>query len=322
MTIADVAYQKLVKRILKEGFTYMDERRGVERIQIPSATIEWKRDLEPILPVHGAGKNDKPMPVLTLKEMNWKAITTELLWFLRGDSSIYYLHKHDIHIWDKDAEAYWSKLVDDDPDKGKSLGRIYGQQWRDFGGYGNLSGDQIYGLISSLTSWYPMDTRHLVTAWNPMDRGEWALPPCHWAFEVLVEPHGEYYGFTIKWHQRSVDVFLGLPFNIASYALLGYILEGMTGFRFLGIIGDLSNVHIYKPHLGQTKEIAKRRSEYYAPLLRIESKELLSSVKDCLRDGKIGLDKFIEKLNPEDFKLAYYNNCGKLPAEMIAPKKA
>nr|DAW65050.1 MAG TPA: Thymidylate synthase [Caudoviricetes sp.] len=323
MTTIDVAYQKLVKRILKDGFTYTDETRDVERIQIPNATIEWRRDLEPILAERDNGRLNKPMPVLTLKEMYWNGIATELLWFLRGDNSLEYLHKHGVHIWDKDAESYWSRLDDENEDKvRKLLGSIYGLQWRDFKGDYSRQGDQIFALVQNLLL-YPLGTRHLVTAWNPTRIGHWALPPCHWAFEVLVEPRDSSYGFTIKWHQRSVDTFLGLPFNIASYALLGYILEGITGYRFLGLIGDLSNVHIYSSHLEQAKTIAKRKSEYYAPELDIHEStgKLLQNIREAVSQHGYKFDREIERLTPEDFRLRFYYSCGKIPAEMIAPKK-
>lgn len=207
MSNIDKKYHKLQKKIIKNGFRYEDpNRKGVYRLQIPSYQI--KHDFK------------DGFPAITTKKLYWKGVVGELIWFLRGDTNTKYLVENDIHIWDKDAGNF---------SKDGELGRIYGAQWRNW--HDNFipeieayagehkTVDQISNLIKGLKE-NPMGTKHIVTAWNPAELDKMALPPCHWSFEILVEPilwtkkrlrhlTEPKYQFTLKWHQRSVDSFLG-----------------------------------------------------------------------------------------------------------------
>jgi len=309
MSKIDKKYHKLLRKILKKGTKYEDpNRKGVQRIQIPSYTI--KHDF-----IDG-------FPAITTKKLYWKGVVGELLWFLRGDTNIKYLTDNNIHIWDKDAINY---------DKDGDLGRVYGAQWRDFNRPYSIKGlDQISNLIKGLKE-NPMGTRHIVTAWNPAELNDMALPPCHWSFEILVEPiyqNKRYnessnlglkkpeYQFTIKWHQRSVDTFLGLPFNIASYALLAQIIGKLTNMKPKGIIGDLSNVHIYEPHLDAVKEQLSRDVDMYRECELVCN----SNIEYHYNKGK-SLNDTINDLDILDFELFNYKSYPRIPAEMLAYNK-
>jgi thymidylate synthase len=300
-----------------DGYRYEDpNRKGVFRREIASYTFEHEF------------RNG--FPAITTKKLYWKGIVGELLWFLEGDTNIKYLQDNNIHIWDKDAENY-----NEDGD----LGRVYGAQWRNWSEEGwddSIVGiDQISNLINGLKN-NPMGTKHIVTAWNPAELDDMALPPCHWSFEILVEPTEEYqrgtsfsggiidfskepsftktwekpkYQFTLKWHQRSVDTFLGLPFNIASYALLAQMIGNATNMIPKGIIGDLSNVHIYEPHLEQVKkQLQNDELKYESHATKLIMPEITTV------DG-------YSKYNLEDFKLEGYESYPAIPAEMLAYNK-
>lgn len=276
----DAAYQALVRSIFSHGFTYKDSSRDIYRLQIPSYQLQWR------------ASEGRELPLLMLKRIPYKSVVVELLWFLKGRSDLAYLHEHGVHIWDKDVAA--ARMGDD-------AGRIYGRQWRDFDG----RVDQIDRLVEGMRK-YPHGTRHLVSAWHPGDIEGMALPPCHWAFECLVD--GDEH-FLLKWHQRSVDVFLGLPFNIASYGTLGYILEELTGLKFDGLIGDLSNVHIYQNHIMQCHEMLRRDvAGKVSPRLHVD-----------MQPGWVDARTLIDEITPEHLVLSGYEPLGRLPAEMLAP---
>lgn len=309
MAKIDKAYAKIINNIFLDGFDYRDETRNQIRTQIYSDQLIYNAE-------EFASIKDS-FPVLTSKKIVWKSVVTELLWFLRGEQNLEFLHEHNVHIWDKDMEAFAKRAHLDTNEK--YVGRIYGAQWRDFA----YAIDQINLLMTNLRK-YPLGTRHIVTAWNPKDLQNMALPPCHWSFEVLVAPDIDEdgqrggYKFALKWHQRSVDTFLGLPFNIASYALLGCIIEACTGYRFETLIGDLSNVHIYHGHIKQcTMMVDRADNQYKAPKLRFSTNAeiLFTDVKN----QKFDLVDIVYKLKPEDFILDNYENWGKVEAEMYAP---
>lgn len=309
MAKIDELYHNLCQEILDKGFDYEDENReGVIRKQIPSYTINYNFD--------------NGFPAITTKKLYWKSIIGELIWFLRGETNTKYLVENGIHIWDKDA------------DKNGNLGRIYGKQWREWADYSQNSVlvsndyahvfvkhyDQIEKLIHSLKN-KPMSTQHIVTAWNPAELNQMNLPPCHWSFEILVEPIPESeipkHQFTLKWHQRSVDVFLGLPFNIASYSMLAHIIEKMTGMRAKGIIADLSNVHIYHDHLEVVREQLKRDvNKHDACAVRI-GEDALEMIKRY-NNKEFSLDTLFEEFKIEDFTLSDYSSYSSLRAEMLS----
>lgn len=327
MAQIDRDYHKLLNYVLLTGFKYEDpNRKGINRIQIPTYQLNYSFT--------------DGFPAITTKKLQWRSVVGELLWFLRGDTNTKFLVDRDIHIWDKDAYNYYLKegpIYNDKPispkelsSKGYDLGKVYGFQWRNFGKnfWDSPKGiDQIDNLIQGLRN-NPMGTQHIVNAWNPADLNEMALPPCHWSFEILPEPLGKdakrgindpLYKFTLKWHQRSVDTFLGLPFNIASYALLAHIIGTATNMIPLGIIGDLSNVHIYEPHMDAVKKQLNNDSfKYNAPSLKIDT------VSVHMLENEIdnwGIGKVIENLDILNFELLDYNCYPPINAKMLAYNK-
>lgn len=324
-------YKSLIKDILENGYEYTDKSRQVQCKQISSHTLNI--DLT------------EGFPAISLKKLYWKGVVGELIWFLRGDTNIKYLVENHIGIWDKDCYNYqrkqgykgtfkqWQKLcIEHDYVGIGNLGRIYGAQWRKWtkiedNGI-NYPIDQITNLIKNLKE-NPMSRRHIVTAWNPAELEDMALPPCHWSFEIIVEPVDKIkyrrehrwkhscsakifnksipkYQFTLKWHQRSVDTYLGLPFNIASYALLAHIIGKLTNMVPKGLIGDLSNVHLYENSWVASQELLLRDSlKYKLPKLKITE-----DLKELYWNG----------LNINDFELPDYKSHDNIPVEMLAPK--
>lgn len=192
-------------------------------------------------------------PLLTTKKTNYRAIFIELLWFLRGEGNISWLHENDVHIWDE-----WA-------DENGDLGPVYGTQWRSWQvtDEDSLQGlhtiDQIANVVNSIKT-NPWSRRHIVTAWNPGEVDEMALPPCHTMFQFNVEPDlsGNPTWLDCQLYQRSGDVFLGVPFNIASYALLTHMIAQVTGLKPGRFIHTLGDAHIYKNHIDQAHELLTR----------------------------------------------------------------
>jgi thymidylate synthase len=216
-------------------------------------------------------------PVLTTKKMAWKTMVTELLWFLRGDTNIKFLVDNGCHIWDGDAfknyinktneyKGDWPDTMDEFIERIKTddefakkwgeLGPVYGKQWRSWSagvledkhGLGNI--DQIQNLIRDLKT-NPDSRRLMVNAWNVGELDQMTLPPCHYGFQCYVR-EGKY--LSLMWNQRSVDTFLGLPFNIASYGLLLTILAKEVNMIPDQLIGNLGDTHLYLNHIEQAKE--------------------------------------------------------------------
>jgi len=246
-----IQYKQLLKTICNEG-TIRGDRTGTGTLSIFDYRIEF--DLR------------DGFPACTTKKLAWNAVRAELMWFLSGSSNVDDLRRltHGVlgrkqTIWD----ANYNKQAVDLGLTGGDLGAVYGRQWRAFANYkitdhGNLEAvgdkvDQIVELLKEARD-NPDSRRLLVSAWNPNALAVSSLPPCHWAFELYIDN-----GFLdMKWHQRSVDVFLGLPFNIASYALLQHILAQLLGLTPRKLVGDLTNVHIYNDHRDQVKEQLSR----------------------------------------------------------------
>lgn len=184
-------------------------------------------------------------PLLTTKKLFLKGIIHELLWFIKGDTNIQYLLDHDVHIWDA-----WA-----DPEG--NLGPVYGKQWRQITGIAEDGSfrtvDQLATLIADIKR-SPDSRRHIVSAWNPIDLPDMALAPCHCLFQVFVN-EGE---LSLKLYQRSADLFLGVPFNIASYALLTMMLAQVTGNRPGRFIHSFGDAHIYSNHVEQVQEQLSR----------------------------------------------------------------
>lgn len=173
-------------------------------------------------------------PLVTTKKLHVKSIIHELLWFLSGSTNVRYLRDNGVTIWDE-----WA-------DNEGELGPVYGKQWRSWEAPDGRSFDQIAGLIEGLKN-DPDSRRHIVTAWNPADIGTMALPPCHCLFQFHVADGR----LSCQLYQRSADIFLGVPFNIASYALLTMMVAQITGYRPGEFIHTLGDAHLYLNHLDQ-----------------------------------------------------------------------
>ncbi len=210
-------------------------------------------------------------PLVTTKKLFTKAIIYELLWFLRGDTNIKYLHDHGVTIWDEWADA--------DGD----LGPIYGHQWRSWPTPDGSTIDQISNTLADIMA-DPDSRRLIVTAWNPSDLPKMALPPCHCLFQFYVA-EGK---LSCQLYQRSADVFLGVPFNIASYALLTLLVAQVTGFKPGDFVHTIGDAHLYLNHLEQAK-MQLARAPYPLPAMRLNP-----AVKD------------IFGFNYEDFTLENY----------------
>jgi len=199
-------------------------------------------------------------PLLTTKKLHIKSIIYELLWFLRGDTNIRYLNEHGVTIWDE-----WADETGD-------LGRVYGAQWRDWRGANGVRVDQIDNIISKIKS-NPQSRRLIVNAWNPAEISKMALPPCHVLFQFYVQD-GE---LSCQLYQRSADLFLGVPFNIASYSLLTLMVAQVCDLRpgeFVHTFGDL---HLYQNHLEQTREQLTRGCR---PLPRMKLNPHIKNIHD------------------------------------------
>lgn len=203
----------------------------------------------------------KSFPLLTTKKVYWKGVVAELLWFIKGDTNIKYLVDNDCNIWNdwpfekfKKSPDYKNETIKEFAQRIKTdnefakkygnLGPVYGKQWRDFNGV-----DQLKWLINEIKT-NPNSRRLIISAWNPNDISKMALPPCHSLFQFYVN-NGK---LSCQLYQRSGDAFLGIPFNIASYSLLTYIIAAYTGLKpgkFVHTIGDL---HIYVNHMDQVNE--------------------------------------------------------------------
>ena len=193
----------------------------------------------------------KGFPVLTTKKLHLRSIIYELLWFLKGDTNINYLHEHKVSIWDEWADA------------NGDLGPVYGKQWRSWACPDGRTIDQISAVIDSLKN-NPNSRRHIVCAWNPADVDSMALPPCHALFQFYVA-EGR---LSCQLYQRSADVFLGVPFNIASSALLTMMLAQVCGLQAGEFVHTLGDAHLYLNHLEQVDEQLGREPKAL-PVMRL-----------------------------------------------------
>ncbi|HLI67573.1 MAG TPA: thymidylate synthase [Caulobacteraceae bacterium] len=176
-------------------------------------------------------------PLLTTKKLHFKSIALELLWFLRGDTNVRWLQARGVSIWDEWADA------------DGELGPIYGKQWRSWAAPDGRSIDQVAGVVRSIRE-APSSRRHIVSAWNPSDVDDMALPPCHCLFQFFVADGR----LSCQLYQRSADTFLGVPFNIASYALLTLMMAEATGLKPGEFVHTFGDAHLYLNHIEQAKE--------------------------------------------------------------------
>jgi len=199
-------------------------------------------------------------PVLTTKKLHLRSIMHELLWFLRGDTNVKYLRDNGVTIWDE-----WA-------DKDGNLGPVYGAQWRSWPAHDGTTIDQIADVINRIRK-NPDSRRLIVTAWNPADVDRMALPPCHCLFQFYVA-NGR---LSCQLYQRSADIFIGVPFNIASYALLTHMVAHVTGLKAGEFVHTLGDAHLYLNHLDQANEQLARLP---LPLPRLVIKRDVRSIDD------------------------------------------
>lgn len=250
-------YQDLLKRVLENG-TYRDDRTG---------TGTWS-----VFGEQARFSLDSGFPLLTTKKLHLRSIIHELLWFLKGDTNIGYLNENKVSIWDEWAD-----------EKG-NLGRVYGAQWTDWRKPDGGAVNQIAQVIRSIKE-NPDSRRHLVCAWNPGEIHLMALPPCHALFQFYVAD-GK---LSCQLYQRSADLFLGVPFNIASYALLTMMIAKITNLQAYEFVHTFGDLHLYTNHLEQAK-LQLEREPRPSPRMRI-----------------VGNQREITDFKYEDFELSEYN---------------
>ena len=214
-------YLKLLDRILTEGATKTD-RTGTGTMSVFGNQMRF--DMA------------DGFPLLTTKKLHLKSIIYELLWFLRGDTNVHYLQEHGVRIWNE-----WA-------DENGELGPVYGHQWRSWPDYNGGTIDQIQNVVDMIKN-HPDSRRMMVTAWNPAEVEQMALPPCHCLFQFYVA-EGR---LSLQLYQRSADTFLGVPFNIASYALLLQMMAQVTGLQPGDFIHTTGDTHLYLNHLDQAR---------------------------------------------------------------------
>ncbi len=199
----------------------------------------------------------KGFPLLTTKKVHFKSIVYELLWFLKGESNVAFLKQNGVSIWNEWADA------------SGDLGPVYGVQWRSWQAQQDQTIDQISWVQNEIRE-NPNSRRLVVSAWNVGEISKMALPPCHCFFQFYVS-NGK---LSCQLYQRSADLFLGVPFNIASYALLTHLMAQACGLEVGEFIHSLGDIHLYKNHIEQTKELLSRGDkEYSLPLLKLNSKK-------------------------------------------------
>lgn len=202
----------------------------------------------------------KGFPLLTTKKLHLRSIIYELLWFLRGDTNIQYLHDHKVTIWDE-----WA-------DKNGDLGPVYGSQWRSWPDGRGGTIDQIANVVNEIKT-NPYSRRLMVTAWNPAEIQDMALPPCHCLFQFYVS-NGK---LSCQLYQRSADIFLGVPFNIASYALLTMMMAQVCDLEPGDFVHTLGDAHIYQNHLYQVKlQLTRDPRPLPQMLINPEKKDIFS----------------------------------------------
>ena len=214
-------YLDLLDRVLREG-VHKEDRTGTGTISVFGHQMRFNLE--------------EGFPLLTTKKLHLKSIIYELLWFLKGDTNVQYLQEHGVRIWNEWADA------------NGDLGHIYGYQWRSWPDYEGGAIDQISEAVETIKL-NPDSRRIIVSAWNVADLKNMALPPCHALFQFYVA-NGK---LSLQLYQRSADIFLGVPFNIASYALLLMMMAQVTGLEAGEFIHTLGDAHIYLNHVDQVK---------------------------------------------------------------------
>ena len=219
-------YLDLLQRIVNEG-TRKEDRTGTGTLSVFGHQMRFNLE--------------EGFPLLTTKKLHLKSIIHELLWFLKGDTNVKYLQENGVRIWNE-----WA-------DENGELGPVYGHQWRSWPNYNGGHIDQIQDIVNALKN-NPDSRRMIVSAWNVAEVDQMALPPCHCLFQFYVA-NGK---LSLQLYQRSADTFLGVPFNIASYALLTMMMAQVSGLKPGDFIHTTGDTHLYLNHLEQAKEQLKR----------------------------------------------------------------
>jgi thymidylate synthase len=328
MNRLDTKYQDLLQDILDNGVEKKD-RTGTGTISVFGRQIRHRMS--------------QGFPLLTTKKMAWNVMVAELLWFLRGSTNIKFLLDYDCHIWDGDAyknyawktsldsgyqftkEEFIKKIKTDEEfaKKWGELGPIYGKQWRSWETndtnapkYEHYTKDidQIANLINELKT-NPDSRRLMVSAWNVGELDQMVLPPCHYGFQVYTrEENGQRY-ISLMWNQRSVDTFLGLPFNIASYGLLLEIIAKEVNMVPDELIGNLGDVHLYSNHIEQAKEQISREP-FELPKVQITERNWYQHQLVKERLGEKTFDQKIMSYRPDCFELIGYQSHDKIKAPL------
>ena len=242
-------YLDLLQRVLTEG-TQKEDRTGTGTISIFGHQMRFNLD--------------DGFPVLTTKKLHLNSIIYELLWFLKGDTNVHYLQENGVRIWNEWADA------------DGNLGHIYGYQWRSWPDYNGGHIDQIKEAVETIRN-HPESRRIIVSSWNVADLPNMNLPPCHTFFQFYVADGR----LSLQLYQRSADIFLGVPFNIASYALLLQMMAQVTGLKAGDFIHTLGDAHIYLNHLEQVKLQLTREPR---PLPRMEINPEVHNIFDFTFD--------------------------------------
>lgn len=229
-------YLNILERILTEGVK-KEDRTGTGTLSVFGTQSRY--DLS------------NGFPLLTTKKLHLKSIIYELLWFLKGDTNIRYLKDHGVSIWDE-----WA-------DENGELGPVYGHQWRSWPDYDGGTIDQISNVIAQIKN-RPDSRRMIVSAWNPAEIEQMALPPCHCLFQFYVADER----LSLQLYQRSADTFLGVPFNIASYALLLMMMAQVTGLKAGEFVHTTGDTHLYLNHLDQAR-LQLSREPRSLPMMRL-----------------------------------------------------
>ncbi len=243
--MSEAAYLDLMRHVLEHGARKSD-RTGTGTL----STFGWQMRFD---------LADR-FPLLTTKKLHLKSIIYELLWFLRGETNVRWLQERGVTIWDEWADA------------SGELGPVYGSQWRSWPAGDGTTIDQIAKVVESIRR-KPDSRRHLVTAWNPAEVDRMALPPCHALFQFYVADGR----LSCQMYQRSADIFLGVPFNIASYALLTLMVAQVTGLKPAEFVLTLGDAHLYLNHLDQAREqLARAPRPFPRMKLNPEVKDLFA----------------------------------------------
>jgi thymidylate synthase len=272
-----VQYHDLLRNVLENG-TYRMDRTGTGAVSIFGT--QHRYNLE------------EGFPIVTTKKLHMKSVIHELLWFISGSTNVKYLQDNGVTIWDE-----WAA-------RDGELGPVYGKQWRSWEpGIANHEVnndfiirpiDQLANVISDLKT-NPFSRRHIVTAWNPADVPNMALPPCHMMFQFFVDDESR---LSLQMYQRSADVFLGVPFNIASYSLLLMMVAQVTGYKPYEFVHTIGDAHLYSNHIEQAKLQLSREP------LELPEMKLNPNIKN------------IDDFKYEDFELVNYECYPAIKAEI------